>query len=298
MFDGFLFMPYAPLLDGANYGPTTGKPTNKGHFEKFLNRLFRDDYELGALNEAVKEAKAELPNRKYEAKVAITIPYPRLDQSDFGDVDGDGISENLNVKEVGEETALQNRLKVVKWYIDEVYKRWNAAGYSDLKLVSFYWYNEYIAHQLSALDDELVRQTGDYVRSKGAVFQWIPYYFARGWNDWKKNGFDSALMQPNYLFHANAGVDRLDTIAQAAYDHGMGVEIELSDAVLTSEELRNRYYAYLDKGKEHHYMKQSYSAFYQQVKTLWRAAKSANPVEREVYDRTYEYIKGTYHPKR
>jgi len=292
MFDGFLFVPYAPLLDGANYGPTTGKPTNKTHFEKFLNRLFRDDYELGALNEAVKEAKSALPDRNYEAKVVITIPYPRLDQSDFGDVDGDGISENLNVKQVGEQTALANRLKVTKWYVDEVFKRWNEKGYSDLKLVSFYWYNEYIAHQLSELDHELVKQTGDYVRSKGATFQWIPYYFARGWDDWKKYGFDSALMQPNYMFHANAGVDRLDTIAQAAYENGMGVEIELSDAVLTNEGLRNRYYAYLEKGAEFHYKQQSYSAFYQQVKTLWRASRSANPIEREVYDRTYDYLKG------
>lgn len=293
MFDGFLFIPYAPLLDGANYGPTTGKPTNKAHFVKFLDRLFREDYELGALNEAVKEAKSALPNRNYEAKVVITIPYPRLDQSDFGDVDGDGISENLNVKQVGEQTALANRLKVTRWYVDEVYKRWNEKGYTDLKLVSFYWYNEYIAHQLSELDHELVRQTGDYVRSKGATFQWIPYYFARGWDDWKKNGFDSAVMQPNYMFHANAGPDRLDTIAKAAYENGMGVEIELSDAVLTNEALRSRYYAYLDKGTEHHYKQQSYSAFYQQVKTLWRAARSANTAEREVYDRTYHYIKGT-----
>jgi hypothetical protein len=290
MFDGFLFLPYAPLLDGANYGPTTGKPTNKTHFEKFLDRLFRDDYEFGALNEAVKEAKAELPNRRYEAKVTVAIPYPRIDQSDFGDVDGDGISENLNVAQVGEQQALENRKKVVKWFVDEVYRRWQQAGYSDLKLVSFYWYNEYVAHQLTALDHELIKWTGDYVRSKGAKLQWIPYYFARGWNDWKENGFDGALMQPNYMFH-NTTVDRLDTIAQAAYDHGMGVEMELNDAVLTDATLRNKYYAYLDKGVEYKFMNQSYNAFYQQVKTLLKAATSTDPVAREVYDRTYAFIK-------
>ncbi|MDQ1913524.1 DUF4855 domain-containing protein [Paenibacillus sp. GD4] len=297
MFDGFLFMPYAPLPDGANYGPTAGKPTNKGHFEKLLDRLFRDDYELGALNEAVKEAKADLPDRNYEAKVVIPIPYPRVDQSDFGDVDGDGVSENLKVAEVGEAEAYKNRLKVVKWYIDEVYKRWNAKGFSDLQLVSFYWYNEFVARQLSDMEDELLQATSEYVHSKGAKFQWIPYYFARGWEDWKKNGFDAALMQPNYMFHSNAGTDRVDSIAKAALENGMGVEIEMSDAVLTDEAMRNRYYTYLDKGKEYHYMQQSFSAFYQQVKTLWRAARSENPVQREVYDRTYEYIKGTYKPR-
>lgn len=294
MFDGFLFLPYAPLMDGANYGPTAGKPTNKAHFEQFLDRLFRDGYELGALNEAVKEAKAELRNKRYEAKVVIAIPYPRTDQSDFGDVDGDGISENLNVKEVGEAEALKNRLKVTKWYVDEVYKRWRAKRYSDLELVAFYWYNEYIAHQLSALDHQLVKQTGDYVRSRGARFQWIPYYFARGWNDWKDYGFDTALMQPNYFFHANAGRDRVSTIVQAAYANGMGVEIELSDEALTNESMRSRYYAYLDAGKEHRFMNRSLNAFYQQVKTLWKAARSDKPAEREIYDRTYQFIKGRY----
>jgi len=295
MFDGFLFLPYGPLMDGANYG-STAKPTNKGHFEKFLDRLFRDNYELGALNEAVKEAKAELPDKNYEAKVVIAIPLPRVEQSDFGDVDGDGISENLNVKEIGEEASLVNRKKVVEWYVDEVYRRWEEAGYSDLKLVSFYWYNEYVGEQHSETEDELIQFTGDYVRSKGAKLQWIPYYFARGWNDWKKNGFDSALIQPNYFFH-NTGEDRLDTILQAAYDHGLGIEIELSDAVLTNPASREKYYSYLNKGREYHAMVQSYSGFYQQVKTLLRASQSADPAAREVYDRTYEYLKGTYQPQ-
>lgn len=147
------------------------------------------------------------------------------------------------------------------------------------------------------MEDELLQATSEYVHSKGAKFQWIPYYFARGWEDWKKNGFDAALMRPNYMFHSNAGTDRVDSIAKAALENGMGVEIEMSDAVLTDEAMRNRYYTYLDKGKEYHYMRQSFSAFYQQVKTLWRAARSENPVQREVYDRTYEYIKGTYKPR-
>lgn len=293
MFDGYLFLPYAPLLDGANFGPTTGKPTNKAHFESFLDRLFRDDYELGALNQAVQEAKAELGNPAYKAKVAIAIPYPRTDQNDFGDVDGDGISENMKVSEVGEDQALANREKVVRWFVDEVYDRWQQAGYTELELVSFYWYNEFVAYQLAEKDGELIRRTGDYVRSKGARLQWIPYYFGRGWDEWKDIGFDSALMQPNYTFH-NTTADRVDAVAQAARAHGMGVEIEMSDAVLTNPEIRDKYYTYLDKGVEYGYMKGSYNAYYQQVKTLLKAAQSDDPDAREVYDLTYQFIKGTY----
>lgn len=291
MFDGFLFLQYGPLLNGANYG-ASALPTDKEDWELTLGRLFRDQYELGALEEAVQEAKADLNNRKYKAKVVISIPYPRTDQSDFGDVDGDGISENMNVQEVGEEAALQSRKKVVKWYVDEVYKRWNEAGYQNMELVGFYWYNEFLSRQTTVNEDRLLQWVADYVHKKGAKLQWIPYYFARGWDDWKANGFDTALMQPNYSFH-NTTVDRLDTIAQAAYDNGLGVEMELSDAVLTDLAARNKYYAYLDKGVEHGYMN-SFTAFYQQVKTLKKAAESADPAAREVYDKTYQFIKGTY----
>lgn len=293
MFDGFLFLQYGPLLNGANYG-ASGLPTDKADWEKTLDRLFRTDYDLGALDQAVGEAKAELKKGGYEAKVVISIPYPRTDQSDFGDVDGDGISENMNVKEVGEEQALQNRQKVVKWYVDEAYKRWNAAGYKNIRLAAFYWYNEFLSRQTTIYEDRLIRWTSDYVHGKGAKLQWIPYYFARGWSDWEANGFDTAIMQPNYLFH-NTTADRLDAVAQAAYDHGMGVEHELSDGVLTDAALRGKYYAYLDKGVEYGYM-HSFKAFYQQVKTLKKAAESADADARQVYDKTYRYVKGVYRP--
>ncbi|WP_261800206.1 DUF4855 domain-containing protein [Paenibacillus sp. PAMC21692] len=301
MFDGFLFLQYAPLQNGANYG-ASGKPSNKEDWVKSLDRLFRTDYDLGALNQAVDEAKQELKDKKgkkgkkdkYEAKVVISIPYPRSDQSNFGDVDGDGVSENMNVSEVGEEQALANRTKVVKWYVDEVYKRWEAADYDHIELSAFYWFNEFLSRQTSVNEDALIRWTSDYVHDKGAKLQWIPYYFARGWSDWREAGFDTALMQPNYSFH-NTTADRVDTIAKAAYDHGMGVEMELSDGVLTDAALRDKYYTYLDEGVEHGYMN-SFKAFYQQVKTLKKAAESTDSIAREVYDKTYQFLKGTYQP--
>ncbi len=294
MFDTFLFLPYGKLLDGATFSPTGGKPSNKTHFEYFLNRLFREDRELGALNEAVKEIKEELNNEKYKnykAKVIIAIPYPRTDQSNFGDVDGSGVSLNLNVSQIGEEQALINRQKVVKWFIDEVYNRWEKAEYTELELVGFYWYAEFIGYYLSSLEAELIKWTSEYIHSKGGIFQWIPYYFARGWYKWKELGFDGVLMQPNYMW-AETGKDRLDTILRAAYDYGMGIEMEMSDAVLTNEKMREKYYLYIDKAFEYKYARKAYTAFYQQVKTLLKAAMSSDPAAREVYDRTYNFLKG------
>ncbi|WP_374016478.1 DUF4855 domain-containing protein [Paenibacillus thiaminolyticus] len=161
MFDDFVFLPYGPLLNGANFAANTAKPTNKTDWEEHLNRLFCDDYDLGALNQAVGEAKAAGQDWKHTAQVVITIPYPRVDQCDFGDVDGDGVSENMNVKEFGEEKALINRKKAVKWYVDEVYRRWAAAGYEHLELPAFYWYSEFMSRQTTVNEGALIRWTSD-----------------------------------------------------------------------------------------------------------------------------------------
>lgn len=295
MFDSFLFLPYAPTLDGANYGSSSTKPTNKVHWESLLDRLFRDNYELDALNAAVTEAKAALSNKKYEAKVVIAIPYPRADQNDFGDVDGDGISENMNPDEVGEQQALLNREKVVKWYIDEVNLRWKEAGYTNLKLSSFYWFNEFVSRQTSTMEDELIRSTSSYVHNNGMKFQWIPYYFSRGWSDWKELGFDTAIMQPNYMFH-NTTADRVETITKAAYDNGMGIEFEMNDAVLTDPIMRAKYYTYLNTSVDNGIMKNAMKGFYQQVKTILKASAATDPDARAVYDDTYQFLKGTYQP--
>jgi hypothetical protein len=291
LFDSFLFVPFAQLDDGVSFDPSIGKPSRRVHWEGYMERLFREGHELGALEEAVKEAKKELKNKTYKAKVFIGIPFPRTDQNDFGDVDGDGVSENLAVSQVGEERALENRAKVVEWFTDQVRKEWAQKKYPDLELTGFYWFSEYLAENKSIYDDELIRRTSRYLHASKEKFEWIPYYFSYGWDRWDRLGFDVAILQPNYMFHLETKEDRIDISAQAASDHGLGIEVELREEVLQDRHLRERFYTYLRKGKEYGYDK-SYRVFYQENKVLKKAYEDADPAIHELYDQTYHYIKG------
>lgn len=297
MFDSFLFLPYADLWDRSTFHAGSGRPTQKRHWQYYLSKIFDPHYELPALNEAVHEAKVELMNESFQAKVVIGIPFPPTDQAFFGDVDGDGVSENLHVEQVGERASLQNRKKVVKWFIEEARKSWNEHQFQHLKLIGFYWYNESLAEQSSVLDPELIRWTSDYLHEQGFMFEWIPSYFANGWNDWRELGFDVAILQPNYLFDPKAQEKRMDITVQAARDYGMGLEVEMEYAVLHDDRWRDRYYVYLNKYKDYGYMNRSYQVFYQGAKTLLQAAYSPVPEVREVYDHSYRYLKGKYGEK-
>lgn len=85
----------------------------------------------------------------------MMIPNPGEYLSDFGDVDGDGISENFNEGIVGKEAALANRQKAVSWWIQEVKKRWEEQNYSNLELVGMYWLDEQVSTSETGPDRKL-----------------------------------------------------------------------------------------------------------------------------------------------
>ena len=57
---------------------------------------------------------------------------------------------------------------------------------------------------------EVTRALGDYVRSKGLRFYWIPYYTAQGYSEWRDLGFDAAYLQPTYFWNRKIGDERVD----------------------------------------------------------------------------------------
>ena len=66
-----------------------------------------------ALEEAAGEAKKALGlGDDYKYKVSLTLYYPSTHVTSFGDVDGDGVSENLS--------KISDRFKVMEWYIKKI----------------------------------------------------------------------------------------------------------------------------------------------------------------------------------
>lgn len=287
-FDTFLFLPCVTTTpSGGKTYRDNANPANFSDWQLFIDDVFLDGYNVDALNEAVGEMKAGLGSEYsgYKARIFLTCMYPVKTQTRFGDVDGDGITENF--------TNLDDRLAAIEWMVDEQLERFMAGNYEHLELVGFYWFEEDFAesdpHEL-----ELVKHFNGYVHSAGLKTIWIPYNGAPGYDRWAEFGFNVACYQPNYMFNASTTESLLTYTCRTANELGMCVEIEAAGTMLRSAEYYNRYMDYLRICTEQgagNAIKMYYNEAVDGV--FYNAYRSSDPVIRKIYDLTYKYAKGT-----
>ncbi len=227
MFDAFLFL---ALRTPSGRLTTTGA-TTKADWDWLLQRWFAPGRDLPALDSAVDAAARPLGPPPSPRRVILGIPRPNRTVADFGDVTGTGRSEDL-----GTDSGVRN---VLRWYVREAVHRFRAARFRHLTLWGFYWIHETVP----PADKPLVRAAAAEVHAAGSRFFWIPWFRARGWDQWRELGFDAAVLQPNYAFfskhHGGVRRDRLALAAQLAAAHGMGIEVELP---MAADDPRARFY--------------------------------------------------------
>ena len=287
-FDSFLFLPCVTSTPsgGVTYRDNNN-PANFSDWQLFIDDVFLDGYNIKALDAAVGEVKAGLGSSysDFKANVFLTVLYPVRTQTDFGDVDGDGKTENFNY--------LADRQKAIRWIIDEQLARYKSCNFKNLNLVGFYWFEENFARSDPNELNVITTMTG-YVHQKGYKAIWIPYYKAPGYSSWKSYGFDVANYQPNYMFVGDANSSRVTAACNTAKDLGMGVEIEISGQALSSAEYYNRYMNYLKlctAAGAHRGIKMYYNDAVPGV--YYDAFISKNPDIRRIYDLTYKYASQT-----
>ncbi len=285
MFDSFLFSAFGGAPSGGQYGADIKKPTILSDWQYYIDNTFMPDYNVSALNIATGEVKKALGKFSYRSKVEIAIPYPTPTAKYFGAIDG----KQINMEK------LSDRERLIRWYVDQVLAKWKASRYDNLKLVGMYWISEKAAFTINDSEKALIRYVGDFVRSKGLVLDWIPFINAEGFYEWHSLGFDGAEMQPNYSFH-NYPVQELGEAAETCKMLGMGIEIEIHWDALKNNALLEKYYQYLNWGIKKGYMTGAAHSYYQNAGpgTFYQCCYSKNPGIREVYDKTYDFIKGTY----
>ncbi|MEC0256845.1 DUF4855 domain-containing protein [Paenibacillus lautus] len=287
LFDGILYLGLASPA-GRDFG--VGQ-TILEDWNWYLDKTFAAAGDMQQLNEATVEVGAKLHQPDHKMKVVLMIPNPGEYVNDFGDVDGDGVSESFNDSVVGKEKALDNRIKAMQWWLDQVHQRWQEANYSNLELVGMYWLEEQIS--TSDTGPDLLKAVSGKVHDMNMKFFWIPHSLAYKSFMWKEVGFDAVALQPNYFF-GEMDSDRLEDAANLAKQYGMSIELEFDDRMLTEGVFRDRYIEYLNSGVETGLMQNGFRAYYQGNNAVYNLGVSKDPSLRLMYDWLYQFLNGTY----
>ena len=278
MFDGYLFLPSTSAL------PSGGHAYGKNVYTDWLalyDDIFAAGQGLSALDSAAQQVKTKLGLSELKLKVFLTIPHMDESVTDFGDADGDGVTENLS--------SLDERVKVATLYADKLTRRFESGKYKNLSLCGFYWFHESIDEK----DAVTARAVNEAFGKQGRQMFWIPYFLAKGYSEWESFGFTSGCLQPNYAFHENVSERRLYDASELAKKHGMSIELEIDEKAFSDIRFFKKYMDYMSGGVKYGYMNESIHMYYQGTDIFRKAAESEDARIRLIYDYTYRFIKAT-----
>ena len=239
------------------------------------------------LEEVVGEIKQTLNMPDY--KVQVYFPLLRLcdftigpnNIKDFGDVDGDGKTENMTVSD--------DRIKVFNWYIERVMTEFASRGYQNVEFDGFCWVNEDVGYEVD--DSHIMTEAGQCVKAAGTNYLWIPYYTANRYYLGHEMGLDIINMQPNYMFDLEQPEYQLSVSATRTKWMKMCIEIEHNREAFSNPLYLRNYMLYLYYGAVEGYM-DSIHIYYDNIENIPLLAYSDEPMQRFQYDATYHFIKG------
>jgi len=289
-FDSFLFLALTAPDGHAFDAPSRGTPAVKEHWQWFIDKIFDGTNQLSAFERAYEVANEQL-GEDAKGKIYIMIPNPMSEIKDFGDVDGTG---SLNFSWGDAKKATDHRFRAVKWYIDEVLKKWEQANYQNLELLGFYWVEEAIHYGVPG-EVELINKVTDYIHEFDLKHTWIPYFTSSGHNRWEEAGFDFVMHQPNHMFSSTSTIDRFLHLSNYALRYGQGIEIEAEGSSVTNDLIkRKKFIDYLRAGVTFNWQKDALHGYYQGTHYFGSCGISSDPYAREIYELVYQYVKGEF----
>ncbi|HEY3297423.1 MAG TPA: DUF4855 domain-containing protein [Armatimonadota bacterium] len=282
LFDSYLFLTQTTASDKS----TESGATDKRDWLSILDQWFASGRDLFALDDALTEtAEAQgLPGPPSKRKIILCIPWLNPKVTSFGDVDGDGRSEDLSTAE--------GRKTVIRWYLGEARRRFADARFRHLELWGFYCMREDVIH-----DADTISMIVEEVHSKSEKVLWIPYFLASGWDQWRKFGIDVAIMQPNYAFSSwmdggRARRNRLAICADLARSHGLGVEIETRGTASSDFERRMFMHYLCDGAKSRYGYQDAPTAYFLTYDAIGAWYNAADAKSRKTYDALCDYVVG------
>lgn len=279
IFDGYLFLDACTnYIDGRWFDniPNTERST-KADYIWYLDRLFKEDRALDALDKAIGEKKKILGDPGFKHKVALTCFEPIQGQKDWGELNGRALDFSKP----------QDRFDAEAWLIDEYVTRFNAAGYENIELYGIYMLTE----DINGIES-FTRKIAPHIKKYGLDFLWIPYFRAKGVETWAAQKFTTVYMQPNHYTQPSIPDSRLDEAVSIARRLKIGLEFEFDDLSLSqrSPNLRSRMIAYMDKFEKlgvWYDMPVAHYSGYNAFLDMYRHPSDENA---EVMDRLCQYI--------
>ncbi len=295
LFDGFLLLEFMNAENGTQENRTyiTGYKYNnvslpsarKNDWLSLIEYYFDSDGGTDAIEQAISlsvKESGKAPDSK--RKVVIGIPEP-IKNVQYSDASSSSVYWGELSGTQMDFSKTSDRVSACKWYIDEIISRFNARKYTYIELAGFYW----VAEKATNTRD-IMSKIGEYLDGKNLTFNWIPYYTADGFSEWKNFGFDCAYLQPNYFFNTSVPDTRLSDACTQALRFGMGMEIEFDGNALESNGRGYKLRNYMDYFKRYGIWKSSPLAYYQGSWALKWLKNSSAAADKQLYDDFCEFV--------
>ena len=219
LFQGFM------LLDLEANGKQTlhvNKNVNyatKNDWQTLIDMPFASGKMLDALDKTISYYRKKLGAPPFRHKVVMSVPTPIKNQKDWGRIGNQRLDFSKDA----------DRIKAMKWFIDEFLKTYSKNHYENFDLEGFYWLEEDMANTRG-----LAAQISSYLHQLGYKHYWMPYLKANGSTDWQKCGFDQCYTQPGgYCFNIDRDESRVVNACEKAKRRGMGLVMEFDAHVFT-----------------------------------------------------------------
>lgn len=288
LFDSFLFLEIMDTGEGgANKMFAKGynqESANQEDWTKLIDYYFQSKTGIGALDACVQKASSVLGAPLQKRRIIISIPEPIVYQHPeqassstryWGKIDNQTLDFSKSA----------DRIKACKWYIDRVRAKFNEKKYQHVELAGFYWLAE------KATDTrDILNAVAIYLNKLKYSFNWIPYYSADGYNQWKSLGFNYAYFQPNYFFNESVPDSRLEDACRKALACDMHMELEFDDNALSSRGKAYRLKNYMNAFKEYGIWEKKRLAYYQGSSSLLVLKNSGNKADTELYHEFCKFV--------
>lgn len=256
---------------GRGFATWAIKPrANGADWEAYVDSLLGANGVITRLDSAVGLAEASIGALGHPYPVVVMIPYP------------DPAEDSMIFQGVTYQPSRGgDRLSLVHAYVDDVRSEFSKRRYRHVTLQAFYWLNEAIP---TAADRVFLPSLSAVIHKEGFQFYWIPYYRSPGSDRWRSLGFDQAWYQPNYFFHLDVGMLRVDSAMRTADSLGLGIELEFDGRLLTSPAFASRLTPYIATLRLHPDLLSRPIALYDGGGGLLELAVTKDPRIRSIYD--------------